>query len=158
MRRVLLFVLLISGLLLLPSRTSVAAVKDNDLTFDSDRLSQDKKKSLGEQSKRVTDLFGEEDTQKLSDSKNGKAALSSQQRELFQKGRAVTTSSKQKNGHLFQSSVSHSVSLRGDQQDDQWNLANTLIYTAVILLSTGIASAFTYRFSKSKEEIDNAIY
>ncbi|EMC02568.1 type VII secretion protein EssA [Streptococcus mutans] len=157
MKRFLLSLLAISTIVLLPLRASMATIKDNSLTLDSGRVSQEEKGSLGQQSEKVKDLFKEEDRQKLVRSKDGKEALSSQQKELFQKGKRITTSAKQKNTTLFASQITHAVSLRTGMEDERWNWHNLLLYGAVILAVSSLAGFFTYYFSK-KEEAGDAIY
>lgn len=157
MKRLLWFLLAASIMIFLPVRVSSAVIKNNDLTLASERISQDEKESLGEQSAKVRDLFKEEESQKLAESKKGKTALSSQQKELFHKGALITTSAKQQNTPLFQERVTHAVSLHADLEDDSWSWRNTLLYSAVILLTVVVAGFFTYRFNKD-EEMDHAFH
>ncbi|MGT2883732.1 type VII secretion protein EssA [Streptococcus ferus] len=144
--------LLVSTTVLFSSEVLADTIKDNSLTFDSGRVAQDEKESLGEQSNQVMDLFNEEDTKKLAEDKDGKASLSRQQGELFQKGKVITTSLKRKPTNLFQSSVTHVISIDANQDEEEWNLGNTLIYGGVILLAVSVAGIFTYRLNKSEKE------
>lgn len=152
-------VALISGSFLFSLNVSGVTVKDNRLQFQTNRVAQDQNETLGQQSKQVRKLFNPEETQKLDARKDGKAALSGQQRQLFRTTKAVRTSRKQNQTPLFQASVTHTLDIKAGQDENRWNMTAVLLYSGVMLATLGAAgtiSWFMARRTRQEEESTHA--
>ena len=157
-RQYILALVLATIIIWLPLKVSSATIKDNHLNLDNNRLSQDENETLGQQSNKVKDLFDPDTQRQLAKSKNGKKVLSDQEHQLFQKGKVVTTSAKQKNTPLFQSRVTHALDIKEGAEQDSWNWLNFWLYTGVITVALATAVGFSWWVNKKEEKENNVIH
>lgn len=148
---------LVLGCFLFSLRVSGITVKDNSLRFQTNRVAQDQNETLGQQSKQVRELFNPEETQKLNERKDGKAALSAQQRQLFQTRQAVRTSRKQSQTSLFQGSVTHTLDIKAGQDEDRWDMTAVLLYSGIISVILGAAGVISWFVGHGRREGEKEI-
>ena len=84
--------------------------------------------------------------------------MSEQEHQLFQKGKVVTTSAKQKNTPLFQSRVTHALDIKEGAEQDSWNWLNFWLYTGVITVALATAVGFSWWVNKKEEKENNVIH
>lgn len=135
-----------------------ATIRDNRLNFDTNRLSQEQNETLGQQSNEVKALFDPDTQSQLAESKDGKKVLSTQEHQLFQKGKVVTTSARQTTAKLFQTRGTHFLDIKKGQGEEDWNWLNFWLYIGTIAMVLISAAIFSWWLNKKEDTTNNGIH
>ncbi|MFI3886552.1 type VII secretion protein EssA [Streptococcus parauberis] len=129
-------------------------MKDNSVTFDTNRIESDQQKETGQQSDLIKDLFDKETNTTIEKAKKAKRKLEEKQNNTLFKDKAVNPQ-KVNQKALFKQQEDNQVQYQKSDDEflnDNQGMTSSLIYLFLVLLIVVIAVALSMKLREKDEE------